>query len=347
MIIFMLFFTCAMFIAGNYIRSITWYWEKAVEYGDRMVLVSALSDDEDYRQYRSFIEDLKKDDSLTVFSRTARGVGGLEWTSTIGMDMGGQTYVFNSPEDMKAAFEKLGITGDFEDVKNHSIVVSSMFAKNRGLKLGDIVKSEELGGMDGIEYSLDAIIEDDSFVSFLVYEDKETPLRAYVTSDTLKGSELNARLADICGDRNVQISENLKTELNRQLTPFTSIFVLACVLISIILAVSAGSVITGQYIKRTYEFGIYRAIGFSKKKVFGKCAAEILTMDLIAVGIGAAGSFMGMFLLNELVYKPKGQFLPYFSMIGLSCFLLSNLIVVLPMIVFRGRSMARADVTEF
>ncbi len=346
-IIFMLVFTCAMYMAGSYIKSIEWYWEKAFEYDDKLVLVSALSDDEDYVQYKSFIEEVKKDPKLTVFSRTARGMGGLDWTCTFGWEMGTSTFVFNSPEDLKAAMARLGITGDFDNIKNHSVVMSSMFAKNKGLKLGDTISHDEISGQEGIDYTVDSIIEDDSFVLFMVHEDSETPLRAYISSDEMEGEELRAYIDNIKGDALVNTSESMRQTLVAQLTPFTSMFIVGCILISVILAVSAGSVITGQYLKRKYEFAVYRAIGFSKRKVFGKCAAEILTMDAIAVGIAAVLLFTGMFLLNELVYIPKGQFLPYYSSIGLGCFLLSNLIVVLPMIIFRGRSMAKADVTEF
>ena len=41
------------------------------------------------------------------------------------------------------------------------------------------------------------------------------------------------------------------------------------------------------------------------------------------------------------------MYLPYFSKIGLYGVLLSNLMVVIPTMLLKGRKMSRADVTEF
>ena len=345
--IFMIFFTCTMYIAGNYIKSTDWYWEKAVEYDEKIVMVGGVSSDEDFKDYRSFIEDLKKDEKLTCLERSAKGFSGKNWKCTLGWEMGTVSYVFNSVDDMKKAFDRLGITCDFTDIKDGSMVMSSAFAKNCGLKKGDLIDRTEISSMGSGYFSLDALIEDDSFICFFVCDDSESLLRAYVMSDELSGSELRSYIENIKGDRVVQIGEVLGDALKRQLSPIFFIFLLGCVMLSIILAVTAGSVITGQYIKRVYEFGIYRAIGFSKRKIRRKCASEILMMDLIAVLIAAVIIFTVSFLLNQLVYQPAGMYLPYFSTYGLGCFLLSNLMVVLPMIISQGRKMAKADVTEF
>ena len=58
-------------------------------------------------------------------------------------------------------------------------------------------------------------------------------------------------------------------------------------------------------------------------------------------------AFLATFLLNELYYIPGGRFLPYFSWLGVLCFVISNLTVLLPMILSKGRRMGKADVTEF
>lgn len=42
------------------------------------------------------------------------------------------------------------------------------------------------------------------------------------------------------------------------------------------------SVAIEQYLKRTYEFGIYKALGRSRKGVKLKVAAEVLSMNFIA-----------------------------------------------------------------
>ena len=135
--------------------------------------------------------------------------------------------------------------------------------------------------------------------------------------------------------------------MDRLIGPFKSIFMLASILLSIVLSVIVNSVITGQYIRRTYEFGVYRAIGISRLGIYKKCAAEILSMDMIAILIGGALVLILTFILNEIKFIPEGKYLPYFSSMGLMGFVISNLLVTVPTILLKGHSMSRADVTEF
>ena len=78
-----------------------------------------------------------------------------------------------------------------------------------------------------------------------------------------------------------------------------------------------------------------------------KVTGEILIMDLLAILTGFALMFLMIFLLNELLYKPSGKYLPYGSGMGILGFFLSNILVVIPTILLKGRKLAKADVTEF
>jgi ABC-type antimicrobial peptide transport system permease subunit len=197
-------------------------------------------------------------------------------------------------------------------------------------------------------YTIDALIEEDTFTVFYLYETKpEDYFRMYVYSDSMEGDALYSYLTNLIGDRQVKLISRMKTEVHNSLVPMHIILIAGGFLLSVILAVTVNSVVNGQYIKRTYEFGVYRALGLSKGTVFRKCASELLFMDMIAIVIGAAVHFLLTFLLNELLYIPKGQYLPYVSWLGLTCFLISNLTVMVPMLIAKGVRMGRADVTEF
>ena len=87
--------------------------------------------------------------------------------------------------------------------------------------------------------------------------------------------------------------------------------------------------------------------GISKAGIYKKCTAEILMMDVIAVVVGVILILLLSFLMNELLYIPTGKYLPYYSDIGLKGFLVSNLLVVVPTVLLKGRGMSRADITEF
>ena len=45
LIIFMMFFTTLMFIAGNYIKSMDWYWQDCFSYEDRLAVIQVLPTD--------------------------------------------------------------------------------------------------------------------------------------------------------------------------------------------------------------------------------------------------------------------------------------------------------------
>ena len=118
-------------------------------------------------------------------------------------------------------------------------------------------------------------------------------------------------------------------------------------LIAVVLAVTVNSVITGQYMKRTYEFGVYRALGRSKGEIRRKVATEIIGMNIFACLIGFVVSCLFTYLINELLYIPTGRYLLYFSDLGLKGFILCDLLVVIPLVISKGRMMGKADVTEF
>ena len=344
-VIFMLFFTTLLYLGGNYVDSVYFYWDRAVEYSDRVCTVSAISSDENQQEFKAFRERLMNDKSLTVYDVSAYGYSGMPWICTMGFEMGSMSMVFNSPEDMKDCFERLGIEADLSDMKNGSVCMSSALAKQYGLGKGDVVNASTYKNIRG-DHTLDAILEDDSFILFYV-DHVDTPYRMHVMSDTLSGDALRDYVTQIKGDDKAHIDQPIRTDMEEQFAPFRLIFGVGIVLLSLVLAVVVNSVITGQYIARTYEFGVYRAIGLTKKEIYGKCAREILAMDLLAIVFGAVIIFLFLFLANELYYIPAGKFLPYYSNMGLYAFLASNALVIVPTIFLKGHSMSKADVTEF
>ena len=344
-VIFLLFFTTLLFLAGNYIDSIYYYWNRAMEYSDRVCTVSALSTDENEQDFQAFREILKKDQSLTVYDISGYGYSGLPWKCTLGFEMGSVSMVFNSPEDMKDCFEKLGIHADLSDVKDGSVCLSSALASQYGIKKGDVMDASVYKGISG-SHPVGAILEDDSFMVFYV-DHVESVFRMHVMGKERSGQELRDYLIKLQGDYKVHVERPLREGIEKEFKPFKIIFGVGIVLLSLVLAVVVNTVVTGQYIARTYEFGVYRAIGLTKGEIYKKCAAEILTMDAIAIVLGAVVIFLYTFLVNELHYVPAGKYLPYFSWMGLYAFLASNLLVVVPTILLKGRNMSRADVTEF
>lgn len=343
--IFLLFLTTLLFLAGNYIDSIYYYWDRAMDYSDQLCIVNWTSADVDEQDFNDYRKILEADEKLIVQGKSGRGYHGLSWICTMGFEMGSSAMVFNSPEDLKEAFDVFGIEADLSDVTDKSVCISSALARQYGLKKGDALDASVQEGIEG-SYVISAILEDDSFIVFYV-DHSVAEYRLNVLSRELKGEELRDYLEKLRGDRKVHIDQTVRSGVNEQFEPFFYIFGAGIVLLSLVLSVIVNSVITGQYAARTYEFGVYRAIGISKREIYGKCAREILLMDGIAILCGAVICFLYTFLANELYYLPAGRYLPYGSKIGLYGFVASNLLVVVPTILLKGKSMSRADVTEF
>ena len=345
-VIFMFLLTTFLVMAGNFIDSVYYYFDKFIEYSDVICDVNAVASDEDFKEFASFLEDMKQDENLIILPRTPKPYGGLDWVCTLGFEMGSASFVFNTPQDLQTAFDRLGVTCDCSSLKEGSVVISKALAKQYDLKVGDVLTSDLCENIKGT-YTVDALIDDDSYIVFYVINDPSSEVRINVMGKNMQGQELRDYLMNLKGDRKADIATSEKENIDSIFGMFFPIFYAGITLLSIVLAVTVNSILTGHYIKRSYEFGVYRAIGISRKEIFAKCAKEILTMDLFAILIGVVVMLLLTFLLNELLYIPVGQYLPYYSKVGIIGFVVSNLLVVIPMICLKGRSMGRVDITEF
>ncbi len=343
--IFMMVLATLMFLAGNYIHSELYSFEKEFEYSDKIVVAGIQSTDEEYKDFAAFREAVKEDEKLEFVDVTAYGFSGMQHGTVLGLEMGGWSYVFNSADDMKKVFKHLGIKGDFSKCKHRSMVISQDFADNKGIRLGDKLDHSFDSSLDG-EFTVDAIIDDGSFCTFFVFENDDIG-RLYIYSDTMEQEELYSDVKNLAGDRKVQISESERSSVLPQFYVFYVLFYAVDILIAVVLAVTVNSVVTGQYLKRTCEFGIYRALGRSRREVRRKVASEIILMNITACITGGAAIFLFTYMINELVYVKKGMHLLYFSGTGLTGFILCDILIVVPLIWSKGRFMGKADVTEF
>lgn len=343
--IFMMVLATLMFLAGNYIHSELYSFEKEFEYSDKIVVAGIQSTDEEYKDFAAFREAVKEDEKLEFVDVTAYGFSGMQHGTVLGLEMGGWSYVFNSADDMKKVFKHLGIKGDFSKCKHRSMVISQDFADNKGIRLGDKLDHSFDSSLDG-EFTVDAIIDDGSFCTFFVFENDDIG-RLYIYSDTMEQEELYSYVKNLAGDRKVQISESERSSVLPQFYVFYVLFYAVDILIAVVLAVTVNSVVTGQYLKRTCEFGIYRALGRSRREVRRKVGSEIILMNITACITGGAAIFLFTYMINELVYVKKGMHLLYFSGTGLTGFILCDILIVVPLIWSKGRFMGKADVTEF
>lgn len=345
--VFVIVLTAGLFMLGNFIWSMPLSYATDFLYNDQFVLVSATTaDTADFADYAAFLEDVKNDPHLKYLERSARGFTNLQYTTAIGLKTGTFNYICNSVDDLKKMFAHLDIECDYSALKHRSIILSKRFAANRGIKLGDTLDRSFDAYLEG-SYTVDALIDSDAYTCFYVVEDNENLLRLYIYSDEMQGRQLHEYVEKLAGDKKIQISPSMRDAIIPQFRMFFVLFYTVTFFISVIMAVTVNSVLTGHYLKRSYEFGIYRALGRSRREVFAKCAAEILCMDALAVLIGLTVQLLASYLLNELCFKPNGIFLPYLSTPAVLGYTLCNVLIVVPLVLSKGRMCCRADVTEF
>ncbi len=344
--IFMMVLGTFMFLAGNYVDSMIRCFDRSFGYYDRVVKTNAQTTDEDFQDFESVVKDVKGDPKLDCVRYSALGFPSLSHGTVLGLDLTDTCMVFNSVEDMKKVFDHLGIRADLSRCRNRSVVLTEDLAKNLGLAVGDRLDHSVNEYLDQ-EYTVDALVDEPGYAMFYIFENPENLFRLYIFSDSLQGKELYGYVSDLVGDRKVQVVQSYRDEVMPEMTILYVIFYAMVILVAVVLAVTINSVMTGQYMKRTYEFGVYRALGRGRGAIRCKVAKEVLSMNLIAVLLGASIIFLYTYLVNSLLYEEKGLHLRYFSGIGLLGFLICEGLILIPVILSKGRRMGRADVTEF
>lgn len=343
--IFILFLATGIFLAGNYISSFVYMQKKSLEYSDKLVSIDCESTDVDWKDFENIQQIIKKDNKLKYVMRSSWGFGGMSYKSVLGLEMGVGTFVFNSVSDMENVFERLGVKGDFSKCKNKSIVISQAVANSKGLKLGDKVDAR-FDACFWDEYTVDAIVDDGSYCIFYIYEHDESLGRLYVYSDTMEGDELYNYVNELAKGKKVHVAERDRTYVMQQFRIFFILFYIMDLLVATVIAITIYAVVTGQYLNRCYEFGIYKALGIHAREIRRKITGEICLMNFFACVIGMVIIEIFTYLMNELVYIPSGKYLVSVSQSGIIGFLLCEVIILVPLIFSKGISMCKIDLTE-
>ena len=345
-IILMLLSVCAFFL-GNYIYSDEYSFNKSCDYSEKLIKISYMSIDEDGKDFESYKNSMSE--VLHVkYIPIGYYAGNLTRTSTMGLELSTPAYVFQDADGMQAAFDRLGIDIDCSNFKNRSMVISKNLADNLGLKLGDVVGKDTKNSTFKTDFTIDGIVDDGAYQVFYICA-REGTYEYYMYDDTdhiAPRDFYKVALATKMG-RKVYVETSLRDNVKSNFSFFYIIFYTVSSVIAIVIAIVANTVITGFFIKRRYEFGIYRAIGISKAGIRGKIFKELLVMDAIGIVIGFALVWIATYLFNSLYLIPNGKYLVYGSNIGIISFVMCNLLILIPLIITKGSQMSKADVTEY
>lgn len=344
LLIFMVFLSYGVYLAGLYVTNPSDNWKVLLEYSDKTVGVGRENQDKDGQKFESFKEEIMEDDKVNAIP--VAYYNGFTWETIIGFTMEGFHLTFGSVDDFKDYCDYMGIQCDFANLKDKSMIMSSRFAANAGLKEGDSIDSS-IKNEDNVygEYTLDFITDEDGYTLYFI--DKDLPDSILIFSDEMENRELYDYVYKYNNIDNVHIRENLRERIEGQLEIMNTLYIGIVVLISVIMAVMVNAVFIGMYQKRHFEFAVYRAIGISKCRIMAKICGELICMDVIAILVGGAVFFTSLYLLNNMVLYPAGKYLMYYNPVALRGMLFCNVMIIVPLILTRSRKLLKADICEY
>lgn len=344
LLIFMVFLSYGVYLGGLYMSNVSDNWKLAFGYYDKIVIVKPDSTDKDGHEFQLFKEEILKDKKLNVMP--VERYNSLPMETIMGFTMDSLNLTFGTVSDFKNYCDYMGIECDFGKLKDKSMIMSSRFAANAGLKEGDNVDSGIKNG-DNIygEYTLDFITDEDGYTAYFINKDVSDAILIF--SGEMGNKEPHDYVYNYKNRYSVDIMHNMRGYIEGQLEVLDSLYMCIVMLISVIMAVTVNAAFIGMYQKRKFEFAVYRAIGISKKRLVAKISGELLCMDIIAITAGGIVFFASLYLLNNMVLYPVGKYLRYFNMTAVIGMFICNIMIIIPLILTRSRKLLKADICEY
>lgn len=346
LLIFMIFLgSYAAYMGGLYITNIASNYDWDMDAFKKLAYVIRTVSDSEGVNVDAAKNRAEQDEKLVVIEEA--GVSNTIWTETImGFENDHYQFTFNSVRAFKTFCQYMDISCDFDILKNGSLIMSDMAAKNAAMSIGD-TPDKEKNNIEG-DFILDAITDEKGYCAYFI--DEQAWFSSFLLiNNGYSESEFLDYTNRLLQDYDVYIYnyDTINNLIGRQLTSLIYIYMFIVILMAVIMAVTVNAGFVGLYQRRHYEFAVYRAIGFSRRRIIGKIAGELLFMDLIGLTAGGCIFFLSLYLFNNLVLYPSGKYLEYFHPTALSGLLLCNVIIIIPLMITRCRNLLKADICEY
>lgn len=339
----MLFLSYAAYLGGLYISNAMDNWNLLFNYDSQYVKILHFQIDDEYEKIK---DELNYDGKLKFIDINTDNY--ISWKTIMGFSSGGYFHTFTSVEDFKNYCEYMNIDCDFKNIKKGSMILSDIFAKNIGKKIGDKLKAGRYDNFSLSEdFTLDCITNENGYVSYFISNEDSETHATLIFGDEIENYQVRKRIENIKEKYNILFFPALAEEITEQFAIFNAIYTFIIIIMAVIMAVTVNAAFVGMYQRRNFEFSVYRAIGIPKRKIIGKIISEIICMDIAAVIFGGAVFFLIIYLLNNIVLYPDGKYLQYYSEIAIMGFLLCNIMILIPLIITRCKQMMKADICEY
>jgi len=276
---------------------------------------------------------------------------GLNYRTNMGMRMSMYITTLSSPEDFLRLNETLNLK--VTTPKDKEIVMSDILLQNLGYQVGDILRADSEAAINFYssgDVRIAGTFRSDAYLAYMI-DSGDNMSAMIVTRQQAAGrdSYYDAMRDFEKTNDGVQISipdENLQ-EYDAMFGTFRMVYGLIDFVIAGVLSLTAVATVSGMYEKRNYEFSVYKAIGFSRKEVFGKIASEILLLDAAAVLLGMFMVLGSIFLLNRFAFSEIGMPIPYVQSFAVWITIAANAMVVVPALLYRLARARKLDVCDY
>ena len=341
-LIFLIFLCYGVYLGGLYVTNARDNWTTAIEYEDHYVTVANINS----IGYDRFLKNAEASGKIDIIPLA--GSNGLLWNTVMGFENGSIGLSFKNAEDFRRYCQYLEIDCNFSLLKPGTMVMSSMLAKNKGYSIGDkLDHRKEENIVSDMEFELVALTNENGYFSYFITGEDNYDQMSLLIGKSISKNELCKIVFDLNKNDDVLIIAPLETQISEQFEIMNVIYVFIVLLLSVIMAVTVNSAFVYVYQGRTCEFAVFRAIGISKNRMIAKIAGELLLMDLAALIGGGAVFFLILYFLNHLVLYPCGMYLCYYDPVSLISLMISNSIIILPLIITRSRQMLKADICDY
>ncbi len=344
----MFILTFAVYMAGLYISNVESMFDIILERDKKIAVIGSMATDKNCVDYEKTIEILEKEEGITILRQGI--LSDIYSTSIMGFDNGYVSYTFQNKEDflVYCDFTGINIIENSQDrgLCDGSVIMSRLQAANRGMETGDrlVAGTDELVSQ---EYTLDAITDNDSYSTFYISDTDSA--RCMVLNNSLDNSAFKSLFKNIETKYNVYVRDYdyYKERTSEQLGNFYYIYFFVIILLSVIMAVTVNAAFAGMYQHRNGEFAIYKAMGIPARKIRFKILSEVLLIDITGLLAGLCIIMAVIYMANNLYLIPHGLKLFYYNNMSMAGMVISNLIILIPVTIFQGSKLVRADICDY
>lgn len=229
-------------------------------------------------------------------------------------------------DDMKYYMKMLHVNikeGRLPKFTNCEIAIDYRLAKNKGLKLGDMIgedvsRKEILQG----EYKIVGILEGEAISAITPMDENLEKNEVYphgmmVFPKIGKMKEVNRYLDTIRNSVDIVTYDDTKKDLDKNMDNADMTINILAAMIIIAMVVAVGNISYVHFFERRKEFGILRALGYSMKSIIIKTFYEISIMNLIGFFLGLLLSIVTSLMLKLIFLNHLGITISFWCPQGL------------------------------